>query len=35
MNCYYNRKDFMTGHVHSENYKYCQGHICKECEKRK
>ena len=35
MNCYYNKKDFMAGYVLSEYYKYCQGHTCKECEKRK
>ena len=35
MNCYYNRKDFMAGHVLSEYYRYCQDHTCKGCEKRK
>ena len=35
MNCYYNKKDFMAGHVLSKYYKYCQGHTCKGCEKRK
>ena len=35
MNCYYDKKDFMAGHVLSEYYKYCQGYTCKGCEKRK
>ena len=33
MNCYYDRKDFMAGHVLFKNYKYCQDHTCKGCEK--
>ena len=32
MNCYYDRNDFMAGHILS---KYCQGHTCQGCEKRK
>ena len=35
MNGYYDRNDFMAGHVFSEYYKYYQGNTCKECEKRK
>ena len=35
MNCYYDRKDFMASHKHSEYYIYCQGHTCKGCEKEK
>ena len=35
MNCYYDRKDFMAGHVLSEYYKYYQSHTCEGCEKRK
>ena len=34
MNFYYDRKDFMVGHVLSEYYKYYQGNTCKGCEKR-
>ena len=32
---FYDKNDFMANHVLSEYYKYCQGHTCKECEKRK
>ena len=35
MNCYYDKNDFIAGYILSECYKYCQGHICKGCEKRK
>ena len=35
MNCYYNRNDFITGHVLSEYYKYCQGHTCKGCDEER
>ena len=35
MKCYYDRKDFMAGHVLSEYYKYCQGHTFKGVSKRK
>ena len=35
MNCYYDRKNFMAGHVLFEYIKYYQGNTCKECEKRK
>ena len=35
MNCDYDKKDFMVGHILFECYKYCQGHTCKECVKRK
>ena len=34
MNGYYDRNDFMAGHVFSEYYKYYQGNTCKGCEKR-
>ena len=35
MNCYYDRKNFMAGHVLFEYIKYYRGNTCKECEKRK
>ena len=35
MNCYYDRKDFMAGHVLSEYYKYYQCNTCNGYEKRK
>ena len=28
---YYDRKDFMVGHVIFKYYKYCQDYTCKEC----
>ena len=34
MNFYYDRNDFMVGHVFSEYYKYYQGNTCKGYEKR-
>ena len=34
MNYYYDRNDFMVGHVFSEYYKYYQGNTCKGYEKR-
>jgi len=35
MNCYYDRKGFIAGHILLEYYKYCQRHICMGCEKRR
>ena len=35
MNCYYDRNDFMAGHVISEYYKYCQSHTCVRRKKNK
>ena len=35
MNCYYDRKNFMAGHVLFEYIKYYQGNTCKGCGKRK